>query len=59
MEFTDCMNIVFTWKSSRLAKMSLYVPLQNVAAWINNFVCAFVDVTVVSRNDERFLIYED
>ena len=55
MEFMCCLNMVFTWKSSWLAKVCLHdVKLQNFAAWNEQFVCAFVDSNDVSGNDVRF-----
>ena len=52
MEFISCLDMVFTWKSSRRAKVCLHeVAQQKVMARNEHFVYVFVDVDVVSRND--------
>ena len=52
MEFMCCLNMVFTWKSSRQAEVYLYdFTRHNIATRNEHFVYAFVDVNVVSGND--------
>ena len=56
MEFSCCLNMIFTWKSSKRVDVCLhggclFAWRQNVAARNEHFVCDFVDVNVVSGND--------